>query len=219
VANANFLDFRSGGRLQRDFSAVYGRFTYISTGFSRQSANQHGRNGKSPASGGPAVITLGIDPGTALLGYGIVSGEDEPRLVTYGVVETTTAESMPARLARLYEAVWNLIRVHAPDVMAIEQLFFARNVTTALAVGQARGVVLLAAAQHGMEVFEYKPAEVKQTVAGYGKADKHQMQAMVRMQLDLDHIPKPDDAADALAVALCHMQLSRIARQLETRAL
>jgi crossover junction endodeoxyribonuclease RuvC len=164
------------------------------------------------------VITLGVDPGTALLGYGIISGEDEPALVTYGVVETTSAQTMPQRLVRLYEAVWELIRLHAPDVLAIEQLFFARNVTTALAVGQARGVVLLAAAQHGMGVYEYKPAEVKQTISGYGKADKHQMQEMVRMLLGLPHIPQPDDAADALAVALCHIQLSRMERRFETAA-
>jgi crossover junction endodeoxyribonuclease RuvC len=159
------------------------------------------------------MITLGVDPGTALLGFGIVRGEDEPELVTFGVVETTTAEPMHRRLVRLYEAVWELIRLHAPDVLAIEQLFFARNVTTALAVGQARGVVLLAAAQHGMDVFEYKPSEVKQTISGYGKADKHQMQEMVRMQLNLPAVPTPDDAADALAVALCHVQMSRMQRR------
>jgi crossover junction endodeoxyribonuclease RuvC len=166
---------------------------------------------------GTRMITLGMDPGTARLGYGIVSGDDEPQLVTYGVVETSASHSMPVRLQQLYEAVWELIRLHAPDVMAIEQLFFARNVTTALAVGQARGVVLLAAAQHGMEVFEYKPAEVKQTISGYGKADKLQMQEMVRMQLGLDHVPSPDDAADALAVGLCHVQMSRISRHLGIR--
>jgi crossover junction endodeoxyribonuclease RuvC len=159
------------------------------------------------------MITLGVDPGTALLGYGLVEGDDDPTLLTYGVVETSKSESMPERLKRLYDAVWELIREHEPDVLAIEQLFFSRNVTTALAVGQARGVVLLAAAQHGMEVFEYKPSEVKQTIAGYGNADKPQMQEMVRMILGLPQIPKPDDAADALAVALCHVQMSRLSRR------
>jgi crossover junction endodeoxyribonuclease RuvC len=159
------------------------------------------------------VITLGVDPGTALLGYGLVRGDDEPELLTFGVVETTAAEPMPARLQRLYEAVWELIRTWGPDVLAIEQLFFARNVTTALAVGQARGVVLLAAAQHGMQVFEYKPSEVKQTISGYGNADKPQMQEMVRMLLQLPETPQPDDAADALAVALCHVQMSRMSRR------
>jgi crossover junction endodeoxyribonuclease RuvC len=159
------------------------------------------------------MITLGVDPGTALMGFGLVQGDDDPQLITYGVVETTTAETMPERLVRLYDAVWELIRTHGPDVLAIEQLFFARNVTTALAVGQARGVVLLAAAQHGMPVYEYKPSEVKQTISGYGKADKPQMQEMVRMLLSLPEVPKPDDAADALAVALCHVQMSRLERQ------
>lgn len=158
------------------------------------------------------MITLGVDPGTALLGYGIIRGEDAPELVTFGVVATTSAESQAQRLLRLYERVWELIREHAPDVLAVEQLFFARNVTTALAVGQARGVVLLAAAQHGMPVYEYKPSEVKQAVSGYGKADKGQMQEMVRILLDLPDVPTPDDAADALAVALCHVQTSRLAR-------
>jgi crossover junction endodeoxyribonuclease RuvC len=159
------------------------------------------------------MITLGVDPGTALMGFGLVQGDDDPQLITYGVVETTTEESMPERLVRLYDALWELIRTHSPDVLAIEQLFFARNVTTALAVGQARGVVLLAAAQHGMPVYEYKPSEVKQTISGYGKADKPQMQEMVRMLLNLPDVPKPDDAADALAVALCHIQMSRLERQ------
>ena len=164
------------------------------------------------------MITLGVDPGTALLGYGLVRGDDEPELMTFGVVETTIAQTMPERLVKLYEAVWEMIRVHEPDVLAIEQLFFARNVTTALAVGQARGVVLLAAAQHGMPVHEYKPSEIKQTITGYGKADKPQVQEMVRMQLGLAEIPKPDDAADALAVALCHVQMSRFERRYQVAA-
>lgn len=159
------------------------------------------------------MITLGVDPGTALLGYGLVRGEDEPSLITYGVVSTTSAESTEDRLLRVYDAIWGLIREYEPDVLAIEQLFFARNVTTALGVGQARGVVLLAAAQHGMPVFEYKPAEVKQAISGYGKADKQQMQHMVQVLLGMDVLPTPDDAADALAVAICHVQLSRFSRQ------
>ncbi|MCO5176324.1 MAG: crossover junction endodeoxyribonuclease RuvC [Thermomicrobiales bacterium] len=159
------------------------------------------------------MITLGVDPGSALLGYGLVHGEDEPQLITYGVVATTTAETTAERLVRVYDAVWQLIRDHAPDVLAIEQLFFARNVTTALGVGQARGVVLLAAAQHGMPVFEYKPSEVKEAISGYGKATKQQMQYMVQMLLGMTEIPTPDDAADALAVAICHVQRSRFSRQ------
>ena len=155
------------------------------------------------------MITLGIDPGTAILGYGVVSGDDEPRVVAYGVLRTTNDEPMPQRLMRLYDGVRELIAEHRPDVMAIEQLLFGRNVTTAIAVGQARGAVLLAAAQAGMGVAEYKPAQVKEAVVGYGKADKRQMQEMVRILLGLPSIPHPDDAADALAIAICHVHTAR----------
>lgn len=155
------------------------------------------------------MITLGIDPGTAILGYGVVSGDDEPKVVAYGVLRTTNDEPMPQRLVRLYEGVQGLIAAHRPDALAIEQLLFGRNVTTAIAVGQARGVVLLAAAQAGMTVAEYKPAQVKEAVVGYGKADKPQMQEMVRILLDLPSIPHPDDAADALAIAICHVHTAR----------
>lgn len=158
------------------------------------------------------MITLGVDPGTARLGFGIVQGSEDPILVKFGVIETTSAHQMQDRLVLLYDAIRMLVSTHAPDVLAIEQLFFARNVTTALAVGQARGVVLLAAAQSGMPVHEYKPAEVKQTITGYGKADKQQVQEMVRLQLGMTSVPHPDDAADALAVALCHVHLSRFSR-------
>jgi len=159
------------------------------------------------------VITLGVDPGTALLGYGLVRGKTEPSLITYGVVSTTSSEMMEQRLLQVYDAVRKLIEEYEPDELAIEQLFFARNVTTALAVGQARGVVLLAAAQSGIPVFEYKPSEVKQTISGYGKADKQQIQQMVQVLLEMDEIPTPDDAADALAVAICHVHFSRMTRQ------
>ena len=150
--------------------------------------------------------TLGVDPGTALLGFGVVDDEPEPRLVDYGVVETTAERPMPERLSALFDRVGELLARYRPDVLAVEQLFFARNVTTAIAVGQARGVVLLAAARAGVPVVEYSPSEVKHAVVGYGKADKHQMQEMVRIILGMDHPPHPDDAADALAVALCHGQ-------------
>ena len=155
------------------------------------------------------MITLGIDPGTAILGYGVVAGDDRPGVVAYGVLRTPSDEPMPARLVRLYDGVRAVIAEHRPDVMAVEQLLFGRNVTTAIAVGQARGVVLLAAAQAGLPVFEYKPAQVKEAVAGYGKADKPQMQEMVRMLLDLPALPHPDDAADALAIAICHVHTAR----------
>ncbi len=157
------------------------------------------------------MITLGIDPGTALLGFGVIRGDTDPVLVDVGVVETDSKAPMPHRLVILHRETARLIETYRPDVLAVEQLFFARNVTTAIAVGQARGVVLLAAAQAGVPVAEYSPSEVKFAVVGYGKADKHQMQEMVRIILNLEDIPRPDDAADALAVALCHAQTAPFA--------
>jgi crossover junction endodeoxyribonuclease RuvC len=155
------------------------------------------------------LITLGIDPGTALLGYGLIEGVDEPRLLEFGTIQTDTEQSAYERLETIYDAVCEILDEHQPAVVAIEQLFFARNVTTALAVGQARGVTLLAAAKRRIPVFEYKPAEVKLAVAGHGGADKRQVQEMVKTLLHLTEIPRPDDAADALAVALCHAYSSR----------
>lgn len=152
------------------------------------------------------MITLGVDPGTARLGYGVVLAGDAPTTPEFGVIETAASTPMPDRLSALYDGLIALIGKHEPTVLAVEQLFFARNVTNAMTVGQARGVVLLAAARSGLPVAEYTPAEVKQAVVGYGKADKGQMQEMVRLILGLDRPPRPDDAADALAVALCHTQ-------------
>ena len=158
------------------------------------------------------MLTLGIDPGTARLGFGLVDDADGLHAVEFGVVETSSDEPMPMRLVELYDAIEALIAKRRPDALAVEQLFFARNVTNALAVGQARGVVLLAAARAGLSVAEYTPSEVKQAVAGYGKADKAQMGEMVRIILGLDRVPRPDDAADALAVALCHSQTAPLKR-------
>ncbi|MBA2452665.1 MAG: crossover junction endodeoxyribonuclease RuvC [Chloroflexia bacterium] len=158
------------------------------------------------------MITLGVDPGTATMGFGVVHGDGDPKLLEHGVVKTRSTEPMPERLLQLFNGLNQVIVDHAPDVMAVEQLFFARNVTNALAVGQARGVVLLAGAQHGIPVFEYKPSEVKLAVAGHGAADKQQVQSMVQLILSLDAIPHPDDAADALAVAICHVYSSRLGR-------
>jgi crossover junction endodeoxyribonuclease RuvC len=157
------------------------------------------------------VRIIGIDPGTALLGYGVIDAPDEPVLVDFGVVETTAESTMQDRLRGLYDAVRELLETYRPDVMAIEQLFFARNVTTAITVGQARGVALLAAAQAEVPVVEYTPSQIKHAIAGYGKADKQQMQEMVRILLGLQRVPHPDDAADALAVAICHGQRRRFA--------
>lgn len=153
-----------------------------------------------------AEVVLGIDPGTALLGYGIVEATDGPTVRDFGCLETTPELAMPNRLLLLYDGLREVIDRWRPDVMVVEELFFARNVTTALTVGQARGIVLLAAAQHHLPVAEYKPSQVKQAVSGYGKAGKSQMQEIVRLLLGLDEVPYPDDAADALAVALCHIQ-------------
>lgn len=157
------------------------------------------------------MLALGIDPGTATTGYGLVRLEPDGGLlaVKYGVI-TTPKNTPPAeRLVMLYNQMQDLLREHSPDTVGVEKLFFQRNVTTAIAVGQARGVMLLSLAQVGLEVFEYTPNEVKQAVAGYGSAGKRQMQEMVRVLLELDTIPKPDDAADALAVAICHLNTNR----------
>lgn len=155
------------------------------------------------------MIILGIDPGTAKLGYGVIDTASElPSLIDYGIAETFPTESMPERLLQLYGNIRLLLNDHDPDVMAVEKLFFARNVTTAIAVGQARGVVLLAAAEKGIPVREYSPSEMKHSIVGYGKADKNQVQEMVRVILGLDHIPRPDDAADALAIAICDAHMT-----------
>ncbi len=155
------------------------------------------------------MITLGIDPGTALLGYGVIDGVDELNVVEFGTVRTSNEQSHSQRLEILFDAICEILSDFRPDVIAVEQLFFARNVSTALAVGEARGVTLLAAARQQVPVFEYKPSEVKLAVAGHGGADKQQIQEMVRVLLRLDQIPTPDDAADALAVAICHAFSSR----------
>lgn len=154
---------------------------------------------------------LGIDPGMALLGYGVVAATDPPRALAYGVFRTDARKPLELRLVELYEGLDELIQTWNPEVVVLEQLFFARNVTTALAVGQARGVALLLCGQRGLPVAEYTPAQVKQAVGGYGRAGKRQMQEMVRLLLGLPELPQPDDAADALAIALCHVQHNRMA--------
>ncbi len=163
------------------------------------------------------MVILGIDPGTATTGYGLVTEDaaGEAQLVRCGVVLTQAGTPMPLRLQAIYREIATVIAEATPDAMAIEELFFSRNVTTALTVGQARGVVLLAAAQAGVPVYEYKPAEVKQALVGYGNASKQQMQEMVRLMLRLDDIPRPDDAADAVAIAVCHLHSARLRRLLD----
>jgi crossover junction endodeoxyribonuclease RuvC len=161
-------------------------------------------------SDGPAC-TLGIDPGTAIMGYGVVAQHGNAlRAIDFGVLTTSSTEPMPQRLLSLHTRLGTLIATHRPVAVAVESLFFNRNVRTAIPVGQARGIVLLAAAQAGVPVAEYTPLQVKDAVVGYGRATKDQVQQMIRMLLDLDAIPRPDDAADALAIAICHLHSARI---------
>ena len=157
------------------------------------------------------TLALGIDPGTATTGYGLVRLEPDGSLVAvkYGVILTPKDTSAPARLEILYNELSDLLREYRPETAAVEKLFFSRNVTTAIAVGQARGVVMLCMQQAGVEPFEYTPNEIKQAVAGYGGAQKRQVQEMVRALLQLESIPKPDDAADALAIAITHLNTKR----------
>jgi crossover junction endodeoxyribonuclease RuvC len=153
---------------------------------------------------------LGIDPGTAITGYGVVEGEgDNLALVTYGAITTSSRQPLPERLQQIYRQLRALIVEWQPESAAVEELFFSKNARTALAVGHARGVALLALTEAGLPIQEYKPAEVKQAVAGYGGAPKEQIQGMVQLLLSLDEIPRPDDAADALAVAICHFHSAR----------
>jgi crossover junction endodeoxyribonuclease RuvC len=157
------------------------------------------------------TLALGIDPGTATTGFGLVRLEPDGSLaaIKYGVILTPKNATAPARLEMLYNDLSALLREYHPDTAAVEKLFFSRNVTTALAVGQARGVIMLCMQQAGVEPFEYTPNEIKQAVAGYGGAQKRQVQEMVRALLQLDSIPKPDDAADALAIAITHLNTKR----------
>ena len=161
------------------------------------------------------MIILGVDPGTAITGYGLVREEDDQLLLAdCGVITTAAGQALPVRLQVIYQRLTELARRHRPDAAAVEELFFSRNARTALAVGHARGVALLALADAGLPVFEYTPMDVKRAVAGYGGADKSQVGEMVRLLLDLDRVPQPDDAADALAIAICHIHSARMAELL-----
>ena len=157
------------------------------------------------------TLALGIDPGTATTGYGLVRlmPDGELAAVSFGVILTPKEASDSARLVMLFDELNKILKKHKPDTAAVEKLFFARNVSTGITVGQARGVVLLALEKAAIPTYEYSPNEVKQAVAGYGHAEKRQMQEMVRTLLQLEKIPKPDDAADALAVAITHLNTAR----------
>ena len=151
------------------------------------------------------MIILGIDPGLATIGWGVIDSDgNRHRMLQYGVLTTGAKSALPVRLRSIFEGIGQLIEIFSPDHIAVEELFFARNVTTALSVGSARGAILVAAAQYTENLYEYTPMQIKQAVAGYGKADKQQVQSMVRLLLGLDEVPRPDDAADALAVAITH---------------
>jgi crossover junction endodeoxyribonuclease RuvC len=155
---------------------------------------------------------LGIDPGTGILGFGVIQvTKGKTQLVDAGVIRTPVKEDDAIRLLTIYEELTDIIAATKPDIMSVEKLFFAKNVTTAMTVAQARGVVLLCGMQAGMTIFEYTPMQIKQAITGYGKADKKQMQEMVRILLNLAETPKPDDCADAIAAALTHAQSARFA--------
>jgi crossover junction endodeoxyribonuclease RuvC len=151
---------------------------------------------------------LGIDPGTGILGFGVIDidAKGKPHLVDAGVIRTPVHEDTSVRLETIYDELTSIIKETKPEIMSVEKLFFAQNVTTAMTVAQARGVVLLCGKQNKLELFEYTPLQIKQALTGYGRADKKQMQEMVRVVLELQEVPKPDDCADALAAALCHAQ-------------
>ena len=156
------------------------------------------------------MVILGIDPGTAICGFGVVKKENYSyRLIDYGAVNTPAGMPLEARLVRIYDGIAALIKKYQPQEMAVEELFFNNNAKTALSVGHARGVVLLAGAHQQIPIYEYTPLQVKQNVVGYGRADKKQVQYMVKTILNMGETPKPDDAADALAIAICHGQTNQ----------
>lgn len=161
------------------------------------------------------MIILGIDPGLATMGYGVISAvHGNFSVIDYGVVTTPKELTLPQRLAQLEEGVTELIQTFKPQNISIEELFFSKNITTGIPVAEARGVILLTAVKNlGDEVYEYTPNQIKMAITGYGGADKIQMQHMVQALLRLKKVPRPDDAADALAVALCHAQTSRLSTE------
>ncbi|MDD7676744.1 MAG: crossover junction endodeoxyribonuclease RuvC [Eubacteriales bacterium] len=161
------------------------------------------------------MVILGIDPGLAIVGWGVIDyDKNRFRTIDYGSLQTRAGEATETRLVNIYSGMQELIKRYKPSCMAVEELFFNTNITTGIRVSQARGVILLAAAQAGIEIAEYTPLQVKQAVVGYGRADKHQIITMVTRLLGLREPPKPDDTADALAIAICHAHCggSRIAQ-------
>ena len=164
------------------------------------------------------MIILGIDPGLATLGYGVIETNGvKHKLVQYGTLNTPAHTEMAFRLRSLYEGMNQLLSIYRPDEVAFEELFFSKNVTTGINVSMARGVALLAVAQYTDKLYEYTPMQIKQTITGYGKADKKQIQQMVKMLLRMDELPKPDGAADAIACAITHCQAGRMREQFRMR--
>lgn len=154
---------------------------------------------------------LGIDPGTGILGFGVIDvNKGQVQMVDAGVIRTPAKEDDAVRLVTIFEEISDVIAQSKPTVMSVEKLYFAQNVTTAMTVSQARGVVLLAGKQAGMEIYEYTPLQIKQSLTGYGRAEKKQIQEMVRVILKLKEIPKPDDCADALAAAITHSMTKQL---------
>lgn len=154
------------------------------------------------------MIILGIDPGYAIVGWGVIekNNSGQCKVVDYGAINTDKDMNMPSRLVAIEQSMTTLISHFKPDVMAIEELFFNTNITTAIKVAQARGVILTSAHKNGVKIFEYTPLQIKQALTGYGRAEKKQIQFMTKVLLNLKSVPKPDDTADALAVALTHSQ-------------
>jgi len=156
------------------------------------------------------VRIIGIDPGTGILGFGVVEvANNKTKLVTAGVITTPAHTPLDERLEEIFDGLTEIIAETKPDAMSVEKLFFAKNVTTAMSVASARGVAILTGRKAGLPIAEYTPMQIKQSLTGYGKADKKQVQEMVRLQLNLKEIPKPDDAADALAAAITHQMMFR----------
>jgi crossover junction endodeoxyribonuclease RuvC len=152
------------------------------------------------------MIVIGIDPGLAIVGFGVISAKNGTIIpISYGCIRTSADKKTPQRLVEIYCEVNSLFEKYHPEVIAVERLFFNTNVTTAMSVSEARGVIFLAAQQKDVPIFEYTPSQVKQAITGSGRADKKQMQEMIKRLLNLDEIPRPDDAADGLSIALCHI--------------
>ena len=153
---------------------------------------------------------LGIDPGYGIVGWGLIDADNGIQVIDYGVVSTPKELTLPERLEVIYSSIQSLINSYKPDVMAVEELFYFKNQTTVIPVAEARGVILLSARMCKLPIFEYTPLQIKQALTGFGRAEKKQMQLVVQSILGLEKIPRPDDAADALAVAICHLQTNNL---------